>query len=255
MAREHRVDGREERDFRAVRSRHDDPLIPDDVSVTELDRIAYNELKTLSKENAEQVAKHLVMVARLIEEDPELAHHHALSASRRAGRIAVVRETLAITAYTTKDYALALRELRTYRRISGSEEQLALMVDSERALGRPDRALELGHSVEKEKLSVSSQIAVALALSGARIDCGQMDAALRELEIVQLDSNRIYPDSPDLFVAYAAILDDLNRAEEAVKWRSLAERASALLAERYGTQQAETVEIYEQEHQQEEQSE
>jgi hypothetical protein len=60
-----------------------------------------------------------------------------------------VRETLAITAYATGDYALALRELRTYRRISGKDDQIALMVDSERGVGRPDRALEVGRAVDK----------------------------------------------------------------------------------------------------------
>ena len=113
------------------------------------DRVALNELKTLSKENAEGVAKHLVMAARLIEEDPQLAHNHAISAARRAGRIGVVRETLAITAYAIEDYALALRELRTYRRITGRDDQLPMMVDSERGLGRPEKALELGRSVSR----------------------------------------------------------------------------------------------------------
>ena len=56
------------------------------------------------------------MAARLINEDAALAHRHAESASRRGGRIGIVRESLAITAYAVGDYALALRELRTYRR-------------------------------------------------------------------------------------------------------------------------------------------
>jgi hypothetical protein len=36
----------------------------------------------------------------------------------------VVRETLAITAYLIEISPLALRELRTYRRISGRDDQL-----------------------------------------------------------------------------------------------------------------------------------
>src|SRR6478736_4711086 len=136
-------------EIRSIRPRHADPFVPDDVTPQDLNPGARNELKTLSKENAEWVARHLAMAARLIDDDPELAHQHALSASRRAGRIAVVRETLAITAYATGDYALALRELRTYRRISGKDDQIALMVDSERGVGRPDRALEVGRAVDR----------------------------------------------------------------------------------------------------------
>ncbi|WP_237280387.1 hypothetical protein [Subtercola vilae] len=233
------------RELRAVRSHHDDPDVPEDVSVKELDRGAFNELKTLSKENADGVAKHLVMVARLIESDPELAHKHATSASRRAGRIAMVRETLAITAYATGDYALAIRELRTYRRISGSNEQLALMVDSERGLGRPDRALELGRSVARDTLSPATQVAVAIAMSGARLDLEQPEAALAELSIPQLDPTRAYTYSPELFWAYAEVLDDLHRDDEAATWRAHAERAEQALDAAVAVDDDDLVEVFE----------
>ncbi|PPH46426.1 hypothetical protein C5C90_16915, partial [Rathayibacter sp. AY1D4] len=104
------------------------------------------------------------MAGRLLEEDPELAHRHVLSAARRAGRIAVVRESLAISAYATGDFALALRELRTFRRISGSDEQVPLMVDSERGVGRPDKALELGRSIDRTTLSPGAQVSLAIAM-------------------------------------------------------------------------------------------
>ncbi|WP_205864520.1 hypothetical protein [Planctomonas sp. JC2975] len=189
------------------------------------------ELKTLTKENADEVARHLAMASQLIDEDPALAHRHALAAARRAGRIAIVRETLAITAYQTGDYALALRELRTYRRISGKNDQLALMVDSERGVGRPDRALELGRSVDRSELSADAQVALAIAMSGARLDLGQTDAALSELQIPQLDRTRAFSYSPDLFDAYATVLEDLGRAPEAAEWFGLAERARDALGQ------------------------
>jgi hypothetical protein len=224
-----------------VRPRHDDPEIPDDVVPRDLDKAARNELKTLNKENADEVARHLVMTARLIDDDPELAHQHALSASRRAGRIGVVRETLAITAYATGDFALALRELRTYRRISGSNEQLALMVDSERGVGRPERALEVGRSVDRSTLSVPTQVAVAIAMSGARLDLGQTESALRELEIPQLAPDVAYSYSPALFDAYAEVLDELGRDSEAEEWRQRAEVAERAL----GNDEDDTVEVFE----------
>ncbi|MDQ0742693.1 tetratricopeptide (TPR) repeat protein [Clavibacter sp. B3I6] len=214
-----------------MRPRHEDPEIPEDVQPGDLDRIARNELKTLSKDNAEGVAQHLVMAARLIEEDPELAHRHATSAARRAGRIAVVRESLAITAYAVGDYALALRELRTYRRISGKNDQLALMVDSERGQGRPDKALELGRSVPKETLPAAEQVALAIAMSGARLDLGQTEAALDELSIAQLNRDVAYSYSADLFHAYAEVLEELGRSDEADAWRQRADTAEAAFAD------------------------
>jgi len=228
-AREARAEVPEGPDLRSVRTRHDDPPIAEDVMPAQLDKGARIQLKTLEKSNADEIAKHLVMAARLIDEDPELAHRHALSASRRGGRIAVVRETLAITAYATGDFALALRELRTYRRISGSNDQLPLMVDSERGVGRPDRALELGRSIPRETLDAAVRVELAIAMSGARLDLGQPDAALGELEIPELDRNTAFSYSPDLFRAYGEVLEELGRDAEAESWRERADAADDAL--------------------------
>jgi 23S rRNA pseudouridine2605 synthase len=207
-----------------------------------LDRGARAQLKTLTKENADWVARHLVATAEYLETDPELAHRHALAASRRAGRIAVVRETVAITAYETGDFALALRELRTYRRISGNNDQLPLMVDSERGVGRSDKALELGRSVERETLPPAVQVGLAIAMSGARLDLGQAEMALSELEIPQLDPDRAFSYSPALFSAYAEVLEELGRHTDAADWRARAIRAEEALG---GPAEAEVFEVYE----------
>ncbi|MEP6478286.1 MAG: hypothetical protein ABJB03_02750 [Rhodoglobus sp.] len=231
--------------IRSVRQRHDDPEIPDDVKPADLDRIARNELKTLSKENAEGVAQHLVMAARLIEDDPALAHAHAVSAARRAGRIGVVRETLAITAYATGDYGLALRELRTYRRITGRDDQLPMMVDSERGLGRPEKALELGRSVPRASLPVAVQVELAIAMSGARLDLGQADAALAELQIPQLDGSTAFSYSPALFDAYATVLEELGRTDEAEQWWERSVRAAEAIDAGENADETEFIEIIE----------
>jgi tetratricopeptide (TPR) repeat protein len=234
--------------IKAVRSRHDDPEIPDDVQAKDLDRVARAQLKTLSKENADEVARHLAMAARLIDEDPQLAHRHAVSAARRAGRIAVVRETLAITAYSIGDFALALRELRTYRRISGNDDQLPMMVDSERGLGRPDKALELARSVPRDSLPVAVRVELAIAMSGARLDLGQTEAALTELQIPELDPDTAFSYSPALFDAYATVLEDLGHTDEARAWFDRSDRATAALRsddDIHAEAEEETIEIAE----------
>lgn len=229
------------------RPRHDDPEIPETVSGQELDRIARNELKTLAKENADRVAQHLVMAGLLIDDEPALAHRHAQAAARRAGRIALTRETLAITAYAVGDYALALRELRTYRRISGSNEQLPLMVDCERGLGRPEKGLELGRSVDRRTLAVATRVELAIAMSGARLDLGQSSEALTELEIPQLDADTAYSYSPGLFDTYAIVLAELGRHDEADVWGRRADVAAGALAAVGLDDGDETIEILEEE--------
>lgn len=195
------------------------PALPDEVTARDLPAPARNELKTLSKENADTVARHLAMAAQLIDDDPALAHEHALAAVKRAGRVAVVRETAAITAYATGDFALALRELRTYRRISGRDDQIALLVDSERGVGRPDRALEAGRAVDLTALSPTVRAELAVAMSGARLDLGDPERALVELDIPEMDPDRAFEWSPGLFAARATVLEELGRADEAAQWR------------------------------------
>ena len=217
-----------------MRAEHDDPILPDEVSAKDLHPAARNELKTLQVDLQDRVARHLAMVAFLIDDDPELAHQHALSASRRAGRIPVARETLAITAYRTGDFALALRELRTHRRLSGRVEHVALMVDCERGLGRPEKAIETGHEIDASTLETEERVHLAIAMSGARLDLGQTQQALFELEIPELNPSKAFSWSPDLFAAYAAVLEDLGRASEAKRWLAHADRALAALAAHHG---------------------
>ncbi|MFC9353960.1 hypothetical protein [Arthrobacter sp. NPDC057013] len=159
------------------------------------------------------------MAGRLIDEEPELAFQHALAASRRGGRLAAVREAVGLTAYAAGHYGEALREFRTYRRISGSNVHLPVMADCERGLGRPDRALDVVRSEEAQDLDAPGKVELAIVASGARADLGQPDAAVAELEIPQLDINRAFSYSPRLFRAYADALTAAGRETEAGKWQ------------------------------------
>jgi hypothetical protein len=211
-------------------NREKSPLIPESITPNDVDMVVRVQLKTLTPENAEMVARHLAMVSLLIDQDPELAHKHALSAARRAGRIAVVRETVGVTAYTVGDYPLALRELLAHRRISGSNDQLPLIVDSERGMNRPDRALKMSREADRKSLSPSVRVNLAIATSGARLDLGENELALSELEIPELNPAKVFDYSPPLFRAYADTLDVLGRSADAKKWVDLAERAEIALA-------------------------
>lgn len=158
-----------------------DPSVPEDVTFSQLDREVRGRLRTLSKDNAERAGRHLVMVGKLLDVDPEAAYEHAQAAVRRAGRVDVVREAAGIAAYRTGRYAEALRELRTVRRLNGSSEHLALMADCERGLGRPERAIALAQEPEVKTLARDVQIELAMVVSGARLDLGQPEAAVAVL--------------------------------------------------------------------------
>ncbi|MBT2532891.1 hypothetical protein J7E83_12310 [Arthrobacter sp. ISL-48] len=212
------------RDLRSANrpDRERSPQIDEDVTGKELDRATQHQIKTLEAKSAEWVARHLVMAGRLIDDEPELAFQHALAASRRGGRLAAVREAVGLTAYAAGHYGEALREFRTYRRISGSNVHLPVMADCERGLGRPDRALDVVRSEEAKDLDAPGKAELAIVAAGARTDLGQLDAAVAELEIPQLDINRAFSYSPRLFRAYADALSAVGREAEAAKWQKQA---------------------------------
>jgi tetratricopeptide (TPR) repeat protein len=201
------------------------PLIPDEIKAEELPLPIRVQLKTLTEENAERVARHLAMVSLLIDQDTELAQAHAMAAVARASRIGLVHEFAGAAAYANGDFALALRELQTHRRITGSNEQIALIVDCERGLGRPDKALAEGRGVDRRKISGEARVNLAIALSGARLDKGEDDLALAELEIAELTPTKVHEYTAALFFAYSDVLEALGRKSEAKKWLDLATRA------------------------------
>ncbi len=195
-----------------------EPAIPEGVTGDELDRSVHAQLRTLSKENAHGVAQHLVMVATLLEDDLTGAEAHAETAVRRAGRVPAVREAMGLVAYRKGEWARALSEFRTARRLSGSSHMLPLMVDSERALGRMDRALDLAASPEAATLPIQERVELAIVVSGIRRDLGQLEAAQLALRIPELQSSSHRPWSARLSYAYAETEVALDDAASARHW-------------------------------------
>ncbi len=118
------------------------------------------------------------MAGQLIDVDPEQAHQHAMAASARAGRVDVVREAAALTAYASGRYEEAMREVRALRRMRGDNSLRAVEADIERALGRPDKAVEIIDATETKGMDLAEQVELVLVSSGARADLGQFEVGL-----------------------------------------------------------------------------
>lgn len=194
------------------------PDIDEDVTGKELDRATFKQVQGLDEKQAGWVSKHLVMAGRLMFEDPAEAFQHALAASRRGGRLACVREAVALTAYMAGEYHEALREFRTYRRITGDDTHVAAQLDCERALGRPEKAVQLSTEIDMGKLDREARVELVMVLSGVHEDLGDLERARTVLEIPELDRRRGYPFSPRLFQRYADVLAALGREKEARRW-------------------------------------
>ena len=199
-------DGRSGSMLAPKKPRLPEPAIPEGVTGFELDRAVKSQLRTLSKENAVGVGQHLVMVATFLETDIEAAQAHAETAVRRAGRVPAAREALGLVHYRKGEWAKALSEFRTARRLSGSSHLLPYMVDAERGLGRPERALDLAASPDAANLGQDERIELAIVVSGIRRDLGQYEAAAVGLQLPQLKVGSRQPWAARLFYAYAEAL-------------------------------------------------
>lgn len=205
---------REERTAKRMK----EPSLPQDITSRDLDPSILQDLRSLSKDNAEQVGRHMVMAATLMQDDPQLALQHARAAKERAGRVAVVRETCGIAAYHAGEWKEALAELRAARRMSGGPGLMAVMADCERGLGHPEKAIEIARSEELSRLDAASMVELAIVVAGARQDMGQFDAAVAELERQDLNPSRHGVSASRLFYAYADALAAAGRTAEARQW-------------------------------------
>ncbi|MFF5365095.1 hypothetical protein ACFY4I_37815 [Streptomyces scabiei] len=192
--------------------------IPEDVTGEEIDKDVRQELLSLPKTLADDVAKNLVMVARLIDEDPEGAYGYSRVALRLASRVAAVREAAGFAAYATQKYSEALAEFRAARRMTGNVDLWPVMADCERGLGRPEKALDMAGAPEVHKLDKAGQVEMRLVAAGARRDMDQLDAAIVTLQSPELASSSVQPWTARLRYAYADALLAAGREGEAREW-------------------------------------
>jgi tetratricopeptide (TPR) repeat protein len=194
-------------------SRVSGPRLPDTISAAQIDPDARAQLHSLPNDLADTVARYLVAAG--MAEDPEQSYEYAQAAKRLAARVGVVREATGIAAYRAGRWAEALAELRAARRLTGRDDYLPMMADSERALGRLDRALAVIREADVSALDRDTQIELRIVESGIRRDQGLADAAVIALQVPELTRGRLRPRSARLFYAYAEALLAAGRTEEA----------------------------------------
>ncbi len=123
-----------------------------------------------------------------------------------------------MAAYDAGEWQTAIAELRTYHRMTGRQTHLAVLADCERALGRPERAIDLYRSVNRELLDSAEAIELLIVAAGARQDLGQGDAAVAMLQVRELTGDATEAWVARLRYAYADSLLAVGRREEAREW-------------------------------------
>ncbi len=201
------------------------PAVPDEVTGKELDREVQRELSTLAPGAQREVGRRLVMVAELLDVEPELAWQHATVAREHAARLAVVREAVGLAAYRSGRYAEALSELRAARRMTGLDTHLPVLADCERGLGRPERALALAAAPEVARLPRELRVEMLIVAAGARQDLGQPAAAVQMLRVPELEANGRHAWVARLRMAMARAFTALGDDQQALEWTRRAAEA------------------------------
>ncbi len=119
-------------------------------------------------------------VLALAEENEDEAIIAAQEAKSVAPRSASVREVLGLALYRTGSFKSARSELSAAQRFSGTPELVAVLADLERAVGRPERAVEMFEQADRAALSpeTAAELLVVAASAYGDLDRPAAGAAL-----------------------------------------------------------------------------
>jgi tetratricopeptide (TPR) repeat protein len=111
-------------------------------------------------------------VVALAEDDEELAVEAGREAKRLAPRSAAAREAFGLGLYRTGAFKEARTELAAAQRLSGTADLSALLADIERALERPEKAIELFEQADKAAMSKDAAAELLVVAASAYGDLG-----------------------------------------------------------------------------------
>lgn len=144
-----------------------------------------------------------------------------LRAKRMAPRSPSVRETLGLAYYRLGRYREAARELTTYRRLSERRDEDHVLADCERALGRPDKALEVLAGVRRSEVGEELIVECLLVAAGALTDLGRLEDGVTLLKQGPVRPKTVRTYHLRLWYVLADALEQAGRRAEARGWWDL----------------------------------
>jgi len=169
--------------------------------------------------HAPKVRELVADAARAIDEDRhEDAIEPLLAAKAKAPRSVYVRELLGIAYHHLGRWREAARELAAYRRLSDRRDRDPEIADCERALGRPEKAVEILSDFAPDDLPEDVFIEALVVHAGALSDLGRYDEAVRVLERGPLRPDVASFEHLRLWYALADALEGAGRRHDARAW-------------------------------------
>ncbi len=150
--------------------------------------------------------------------DHERAVTALLEAKTKAPRSVHVREMLGLAYHQLGRWREAARELAAYRRLSDRRDRDPEFADCERALGRPEKAVEILSDITAQDIAEEVLIEGLVVAAGALLDLDRPDDAVRTLERGPLKPPNVGPHHLRLFYALADALERAGRRSDARGW-------------------------------------
>ena len=150
--------------------------------------------------------------------DYEAAIRLGEQAKHIALRSTSARELLGLAYYRAGRWQEAVRELGAFRRLAGTSEQNPVIADSYRALGKPERALELVDEIDPAQVSPAIFYEGAIVAAGALSDMGRIADAIRRLESIDLEPDEPREHHVRAWYALGDLLEKRGRFTQARGW-------------------------------------
>jgi tetratricopeptide (TPR) repeat protein len=163
--------------------------------------------------------------AAFAEEDYSTAIRLGEQAKHMALRSVSARELLGLAYYRAGRWQEAARELAAFKRISGTTDQNPVLADCHRAMGKPQRALELCDEIDERSSSPAVAYEAAIVAAGALADMDRLDDAIRRLERLDLRPAVAEAHHVRLWYMLADLLERRGRYTQAKEWFSAAAAA------------------------------
>jgi tetratricopeptide (TPR) repeat protein len=153
-------------------------------------------------------------------EDAATLAERAKNEAPRSGRI---RELLGLSYYRSGRWHDALRELLTYRRLTGRKDQNHLIADCYRADERIDKALHTINEVSQNEVPLEIWSELLIVAASTIAESGDISRALAQLARTDLKPRKVEPYHLRLWYVRADLLEKAGRSAEARReWETIA---------------------------------
>lgn len=166
-----------------------------------------------------KAARVVPLLERAVEALARDDYHEALRVAEEARRMAPrsysAREVLGLALYGAGRFQDALRELQTFRRLSGRPDQNHLLADCHRAVGAPQKAIPLVQEALDSAIPEEARAEAAVVGAAALADLGRYEEAMALLRRFDRRGGGARPHDLRVWYVMADVLEKAGRRSEA----------------------------------------